>query len=814
MSIFSSFHREFDRIWHRPRYLILLTLGLVFSYVFFLTLMAEGQPQRLPVAIVDCDGSYFARRLAHELNATSGVEVAHLFNNHAQAREAMQRGEIYAFLEIPDGTYAAVLDFKAPHIAVYSNNAYMLPGSLSYKSLATISKLAAAAVQREVLRKKGYDEQLIMGNIQPIEIDTHCISNPTADYRPYVLPTLLQGILGVMVLLLSCYEIRRERAEGTEKEWLASANGNMLAALGGKLLPYTLWFGLLGTLGNIIMFGFGQFTLLGSFAMLTVTLMLYILAQQLMAVVLCGLIPDMHLSICVAAIYGMLAFTMSGFSFPVTSMPPFIQGFSILFPLRQYYLAYVDIALYGCGLGYYWPHIAILLVYMAFGLLGGFMLDKEFRTNPTAETLPAIAPFCINSQERTGSLWHRFIGFLNHVWEVMCYELRTIFSDAGVMLLFFIASLLYPLLFAAIYTNETVTNVPVAVVDESASPDSRRMIHKLEATPELAVDYYCCTMTEAEELMKRHSVRGVVYFPRDYATRLAQGSTARIGLFCDMSSFLYYRSVYSAAQIVMLDEMKQIELCRYEAAGLTGEAARVQLTPVEYDDVKLFSPAGGFESFLVPGLLVLVVFQTFFLGICVLTGTHNQRRQRGCCIYHGAGRIVIGRTVAYLLMYIPVVAVDLVLLPRLFHLPCVGRLGDIILFLLPFLLASIAFFLTISAVVRERDTGVLVFIFFSLVLIFSSGLVWPACGMPDVWRWMGWLFPSTHGLEGFVRINSMGAHLSQVRFEYLMLWAETAFYFLTACHVEHWRQKHFDRLAHNKTASSAFNPKSKSVIQN
>lgn len=805
MSFFSSFNRELDRIWHRPRYLILLTVGLVFSYVFFLTLMDEGQPQRLPVAIVDRDGSYFSRRLAHELNATSGAEVVHIFNNHAQAREAMQRGDIYAFLEIPDGTYAAVLDFKAPHIAIYSNNAYLLAGTLSYKSLATISKLAAGAVQREVLRKKGCDERLIMGSIQPVEIDAHCISNPAADYRPYVLPTLLQGILGVMVLLLTCYEIRRERAEGTEKAWLASAGGNMMVALLGKLLPYTLWFGILGTLGNIVMFGFCHFTLLGSFAMLTAALLLYILAQQLMAVVLCGLIPDMHLAVCVAAIYGMLAFTMSGFSFPVTSMPPFIQGFSILFPLRQYYLAYADIALCGSGLGYCWPHFAILLAYMAFGLLGGFLLDKEFRTPPAAEALPDIFPPCINSRVCAGSLRHRLAGFLSHVWEVMCYELRTIFTDVGVMLLFFIASLLYPLLFAAIYTNETVTGVPVAVVDESASIESRRMIHKLESTPELAVDYRCCTMAEAEELMKRHAVRGVVYFPRDYAARLAKGLTARVGLFCDMSSFLYYRSVYSAAQAVMLDEMKHIQLCRYDAAGLTGEAARVQLAPVEYDDVKLFSPAGGFESFLVPGLLVLVVFQTFFLGICVLTGTHNQRRQRGCYVVRGTGRVVVGRLLAYLLMYVPVVAVDLVLLPRLFHLPCVGRLADIMLFLLPFLLASVAFFLTISAVVRERDTGVLVFIFFSLVLLFSSGLVWPACRMPGVWRWMGWIFPSTHGLEGFVRINSMGARLGQVQFEYQMLWVEAGIYFLTACLVERWRQKHFDRLGNNKTAASALN---------
>ena len=804
MNLQSSLYRELARIRRRPRYLILLTLGLVFSYIFFLTLMAEGQPQGLPIAIVDNDGSYFSRRLAHELNATPGVTVAKVFDNHAQAREAMQKGQIFAFLEIPEGTYCQVLDFKAPRLAVYSNNAYMLAGTLSYKSLSTISKLAAAAVQREVLRKKGVDEQLIMGTIQPIEIDAHCISNPTADYRPYVLPTLLQGILGVMVLLLTVYEIRRERRDGTEKEWLAAAGGNMLAAIAGKLLPYTAYFLLLGTLGNIVMFGFGHYTLLGSFAMLTVALLLYILAQQLMGLLLAGLVPEMHLSICVAAIYGMLAFTMSGFSYPVPSMPPFIQGFSILFPLRQYYLAYVDIALYGCGIGYYWPRLAILLAYCAIGLIGGFLLNKEYRTDSQPESLPEFPSPQINGRNHRDTPLNKFFDMLKNVWDVMLFEMRSIFTDLGVMMLFFIASLLYPLLFAAIYKNETVSNVPVAIVDESSSQESRRMTRKLDATPELVAAYRCCTMAEAERLMKSHAVRGVVYFPRDYAERLAKGETARIGLFCDMSSFLFYRTVNSAAQMVMLDEMREIKLCHYHEAGLTGEAAEDQLTPVRYDDVKLFSPAGGFESFLVPALLVLVVFQTFFLGICILMGTANERRRRGCCTEKGVHRVVIGRTLTYLLLYIPVCAIDLVLLPRLFGLPCVGRLGDIVLFLLPFLLSSIAFFFTIATVVRERDTGILVFIFFSLVLMFSSGIVWPTCNMPDIWRWMSYLFPSTHGMEGFVRINSMGARLGQVRFEYQMLWIEAMVYFLTACAAERWRQKKYDGTLHNNSTPLTF----------
>ena len=377
-SFSNIFRRELKSILRNPRYLILLTLGLAFSYVFFITLMYEGQPEKLPIAIVDQDGSYLSRRLCHEIDATQGVRVVAVYNNHAQARLAMQRQQIYAFFEIPENLYAEVLAFKAPKLSLYSNNAYLMPGSFSYKTLATIGKLASAAVQREVLRKKGYDDERIMGIIQPVELDTHMISNPTANYQPYVLTTVLPGILGVMVLLFTVYKVTDERKKNTLRQWLDAAHGNALLAVVSKLMPYTLWFTLLGLIGNIVLFDYAHYTMLGSFAMLSLVMLLFVFVQQAMGLFLAVLIPEQHLAISVSAIYGMLSFTMAGFSYPVSSMPHFIQYVSYLFPLRRYYLTYVDIALYGNGLAYYWPHLVALLSFLVIGMLGVWMLGREY----------------------------------------------------------------------------------------------------------------------------------------------------------------------------------------------------------------------------------------------------------------------------------------------------------------------------------------------------------------------------------------------------------------------------------------------------
>jgi len=375
---------------------------------------------------------------------------------------------------------------------------------------------------------------------------------------------------------------------------------------------------------------------------------------------------------------------------------------------------------------------------------------------------------------------------LKDIWDVYVIELRRVLRDKGVMLIFFIATLIYPLIFGAIYKNELVRNLPVAVVDESRSDASRRFIHKLDATPELRVDYHCCNMEEARHLMEQRNINGIFLFPRDYDQRLSRRETARVCLFCDMSSFLYYRGVLSAASNVLLDELQQIELQRYSLVGITGESADELIKPIPYDDVKLYSPTGGFTSFLVPALLVLIIHQTLFLGIGILFGTAREDRETLRVIpprlrRDGRPRVVIGRALAYLLLYVPVVAIDLVLIPRLFDLPHIGRLTDLCLFLLPFMLATIFFCMTVCSFVRERDTGIVTCIFFSVILLFLSGAIWPACNMPPFWRTLSYLFPSTHGIQGFIRINTMGSTLAGVKFEYLMLWLQTALYFVTSC---------------------------------
>lgn len=371
-------HRELRRIIRKPRYLIILTLGAVFAFVFFATLTDEGQPHELPVAVVDGDGTYLSRRLCHELDATQAVHVVAVYNNHGEARRAMQRGEIYAFYEIPAGTYNATLQFRAPSLVLYTNQSYLLAGSLSYRQLATMGKLAAGAVQREVLRKKGVDEDAIMGQIQPVALKTIAVGNTEANYQVYLMTTLIPGIIALMAMLHTAYVIGRERQEHTVRSWMRKAGGNAFRAFLGKMMPYTFHYTLLMLLAELLMYGSMHFPMAGSWPLLMLVSLLLVTAAQCAGCFLMGCVPDPSVAMSLTSAYGTLAFSMCGFSFPVDAMPLPMQIFSLLFPLRYYFLAMRDITLFGNGIAVCWPEVCVLIAFWLLLLVGAFMFQRQY----------------------------------------------------------------------------------------------------------------------------------------------------------------------------------------------------------------------------------------------------------------------------------------------------------------------------------------------------------------------------------------------------------------------------------------------------
>lgn len=379
-----------------------------------------------------------------------------------------------------------------------------------------------------------------------------------------------------------------------------------------------------------------------------------------------------------------------------------------------------------------------------------------------------------------------FLVRLRDTWHVYVLELRRIFRDSGVMLIFFVAGLLYPVLYNIIYIKNVVEDVEVAVVDMSGTPSSREFVFRFDATPEVAVSRSCATMDEAEALLKAQQVHGILYIPADYERILMTGlETAHLSLYCDMSSFLYMKNVYTAANMVMLDYMNTIQIDRYEAMNIDEEMSWSLVQAVPFEGVTLFNPTGGYGTFLIPAILLLIVFQTLFFGINMLQGTAREEntdvfilpgRRRRASVF----RLLIGRGAAYFIIYMAIGSFGLMLVPILFDLPHLAAVGDLLRFMVPFLLATIYFSIFFASFQKERESGMVTMLFSSLIFFFISGMSWPWESMNPFWRVLGYVLPSTWGMHGYVHLQSMGASLETTAREYTMLWLLAAVYF-AAC---------------------------------
>lgn len=376
MCLLNIAKREVLRIAVRPLYLFCMIIAPVFCYLFFTTLMANGLPTDMPAGVVDLDNTSTTRNIIRNLDAFQQTHIVAHYPSVMEARKAIQRGEIYSFYYIPEGTTEATLASRQPKVSFYVNYSYLIAGSLLYKDQRTISELAAGAVGRATLYAKGATEDQAMAFLQPIVIDTHALNNPWLNYSVYLCNTLFPGILMLLIFLTTIYTLGEEVKNGTGRELMRLADNSITKVLIGKLLPHTLVFFIIAVFYNVYLYGYLHYPChSGIFPMLLAGLLL-VLSSQAFGVFLFGLFGSFRLALSAASLWGVISFSISGFTFPVMAMHPTLQALCVLFPLRHYYLLYVNFALNGYPLIYAWQAVAALLVF----LLLPFLVVKKLRT--------------------------------------------------------------------------------------------------------------------------------------------------------------------------------------------------------------------------------------------------------------------------------------------------------------------------------------------------------------------------------------------------------------------------------------------------
>ena len=371
---------------------------------------------------------------------------------------------------------------------------------------------------------------------------------------------------------------------------------------------------------------------------------------------------------------------------------------------------------------------------------------------------------------------------LLYIWYDEC---RTVLRDKGIMIFIFFVPLAYPLLYSYVYTNEVCRDVPCAVVDDCGSSRSREFISKFDGTPDVSVTGIYTTVGEAEEQIKRHKAYGILHIASTFDDDLSNGRQTHVGLYCDMSSMLYYKALVLAATNVSLDMNNDIKVERIGATTIRDE--EIAKLPIKYEHLSLYNPQAGFASFLIPPVLMLIIQQTLLLGIGMEMG-NTREKNRGSVIpldvhYKNVMSVIWGKALFYLPLYFIMAIYMFTFVNQSFHMPQMGHYFTLVAFIVPYLLSCIFFAITLSSLIYRREDCILIFVFMSVPMVFLSGVSWPSSNIPMFWKALSWFFPSALGMNGYVRIMSMGCNLHDISDIYIGLWIQVAVYFGTSCLV-------------------------------
>ena len=364
-------------------------------------------------------------------------------------------------------------------------------------------------------------------------------------------------------------------------------------------------------------------------------------------------------------------------------------------------------------------------------------------------------------------LFRQLKSYRQQLRAVMANEYRTIFSDGGAMLILIFALLIYATVYSLAYAPQVLRNVPIGVIDQSRTATSRSLIDTFNAGPNTSVAYEPADMEEAKNLFFDRDIYGIVYIPSDYEKKLLGGEQAVVAIYCDASYFLMYRQVFQEVVTSIGKTGAMVEFQRLIAKGADIPQAQAVTQPVIYQSHNIFNPYLGYGTFVMPAIIMVIIQQTMLIGIGMIGGTWREHK-----LYHklcpperrrmSTLPIVLGRGLVYASIYAVTCFYILGLHYRLFHYPMNGAAETVLLFMAVYMAACIALSLAVSTLFRYRENSLLLLLWTSIPLLMLSGVSFPREGMPEWLYRFGQIFPSSHGVNAFIRIQTMGASLAEV----------------------------------------------------
>ena len=365
-------------------------------------------------------------------------------------------------------------------------------------------------------------------------------------------------------------------------------------------------------------------------------------------------------------------------------------------------------------------------------------------------------------------------------FEVLKFEFKNMFTNIPIVLTIIGGVILYSFFYPQPYANEVVKTLRVSVVDLDKSELSRELIYSLNATPQIKVARQDMSSNDAKQALIEKKVSGIIIIPAHFKRDLALHVSPTIAIGADANYFLVYGSIVEGAFKSILTQSAGIKVANLLLQNTPLRTAKESFSPYSLKTINLFNVDMSYTYYVIPAVFILILQQTMLIGLGILGGFYAESKEK----YNApiwmkiSTRVLIFGTLffTHMLFYFGF-SFDF------FNIPHLASAYDMITFGVPFILSTIFLGILFGGLSKNQESPTPVILLTSLPLIFSAGFIWPREAIPELITYFSLFFPSTPAMQGFLKLNQMGAEFSGVLVQYGILWLQVVLYLMLSIYV-------------------------------
>lgn len=739
----------------RDRVALLLIFGVpLFAFIVLTTVFSHPVIRGLGVTVVDEDKSDASRALVEYVAASPNLHIVDRAGTLSTAVKDIRSGKAISAVYIPPDFERDLKANRRPQVVGFYNQQYLTPSGIASSGL-NDALSAAAAVAAPAKRSAPAP-----ASIGTLTAETIALVNPQKNYAQFLLRALLPTIIHVVITLAAGYSVGSEFRRRDARAWLESAGGNPIVALAGKLAPLFGIFVLIMLAEPFVLEGVLDIPFKGDVPLMIAAGCLLIIAYLSLGTLLQLLARDLATGLGLAGLIASPAFGYAGVGFPTIGMNAFAQVWSSILPLRWYMAVLLGQAARGLPVSdSALPFAALAGLALLFAVFTLLRMASLTRSGWFAMPRPA--------EQRDVEPVPRGIG------GAFAAEWRRVLGTRGAFALLFLAPLIYGIYYPQPYLNQILRKLPIAVVDNDLSDLSRQIVETLDASGALRVVVRARTLAEARAAIDRGRAFAAVDIPPGTERDVLKGNTAHIPIYADATYLFVFRSTASGVATAIGTLTSNLVSRGARSDGSLVKAKLASMSPADVLLQPIFNPVGGYASYVVPAAFILILQQTLLIGSAMLTGG---------AVAKGGGAFagVLGRGFAHMTIYLPAVALYLIVLPHVYGFSTLGHLPQLFALAALFLLATSFMGQAVGAWFTRPENATILLLATSLPQFFMAGFAWPREAIPEMAQAFGRLFPADTAIDGLVRINQLGANIWEVAHDWLGLWCLAIGYFVLA----------------------------------